>query len=266
MIAGVTNDYALPRTHAEARRLELQAEMLRSATEAILASLPIANARSCVDVGCGTGDAMSSIARFVSPEARIRGFDLDRGASQQAGCRFDVIEADAFGDAALPDEPFDLVFSRYVFHHLPDPVAGIRRLWDRVKPGGVLAIVDIDQRGTRTFPEWQPYAQIERYVRELYAKIGIDNQIGHKLPHYFVRSGVGPPDGVQAIGLIRPVPDLAEFLVLLVEMIADKLVTHGVASTADIERLRAEISTAPQQHGTYCDRPMAVGVWKQRPA
>ncbi|HTL36875.1 MAG TPA: methyltransferase [Kofleriaceae bacterium] len=254
-------DYQLPRTAKEARRLAIQSELLQEATETVLGALDLAGARSCIDIGCGTGDVMTSLARHA-PHARIVGLDLDAGpARERHGDRFALVEGDLF---AAELEPFDLVFSRYLLHHMPDPIAALARMWALTRPGGTLAVLDIDQRGTTTFPLWPPYDQLEGWIAALYEKLGIDNHIGHKLPHHFERAGIGAPDGTKVVGVIRPISQLAEFLPLLLDMIRDKLVAHGVATQADIDRVDAEFTRAPTLASIYCYRPSAVGAWKRK--
>jgi SAM-dependent methyltransferase len=253
-------DYQLPRTDGEARRLAIQSELLAEATELTLAGAGIARATSCIDIGCGTGDAMVAMAR-MTPNARIVGLDLDTSpARARHGERFELVTGDLFGATGA----FDFVFSRYVLHHMPDPARALAKMWSLVKPSGTLAVLDIDQRGTTTHPLWEPYERLEGYIRALYERLGIDNHIGHKLPHLFERAGIGEPDGTEVIGVIRKVSELREFLPLLFDMIKDKLAAHGVATIDAIRALEVQLATAHEQT-SYCYRPTAVGVWRHKP-
>ena len=253
--------YLLPRTDDEARRLAIQSELLREGTERLLDALALRPGASCLDIGCGTGDALALIARRVGPTGRVAGLDLDPAPARARGV--DVIAGDLFGDPALDPAGYDLVFSRYVLHHMPDPAAALARMWQRVRTGGVLAVLDIDQRGTATCPAWAPYDQLEAWIAELYARIGIDNRIGHKLPHLLERAA-GPPDGTQVTGVIRTIAELAELLPLLLDMVRDPLIAHGVASAADVARLAAELATAAQETAVWCYRPTLVAVWRRK--
>lgn len=254
--------YLLPRTDGEARRLAIQAELLREGTERLLDALALPPGASCLDIGCGTGHAIELIAARVGAAGRVVGLDLDPTPARARG--LDVIAGDLLGEPALDPGGYDLVFARYVLHHMPDPAAALARMWRHVRAGGVLAVLDIDQRATATHPAWPPYDQLEAWIARLYEQLGIDNRIGHKLPHLFERA-VGAPDGTQVTGVIRTIAELAELLPLLLDMVRDKLVAHGVASEAEVARLAAELATAPQHDEVWCYRPALVAVWRRRP-
>lgn len=53
------------------------------------------------------------------------------------------MEADLFAPTAEPGR-FDLVYARMVIGHLSDPQTAISRLMDWLKPGGLLALADLD--------------------------------------------------------------------------------------------------------------------------
>ena len=41
-------------------------------------------------------------------------------------------------------DAYDVVYSRFVLEHLPDPLEAIRRMWLAVRPGGLLIAEDGD--------------------------------------------------------------------------------------------------------------------------
>ncbi|GAA5532524.1 methyltransferase domain-containing protein [Deinococcus aluminii] len=105
----------------------------------LLAMLPDLPYREIVDLGCGTGEHTRTLAeRF--PGARVLG--LDSSAEMLA-------KADAAGLPHLRFErgdilelqgDYDLIFSNAALQWLPDHRALLARLWERVRPGGVLAV------------------------------------------------------------------------------------------------------------------------------
>lgn len=112
--------------------------------------------RSVIDVGAGAGGSAAAFAAAMSdlgsggvvtlvdsaPELLAAASDhARRSAADDVEIR--TVEADADDDAILSAvEPADLVFASFVVHHLPDQLAGLRRLASLVKPGGRLAIAE----------------------------------------------------------------------------------------------------------------------------
>jgi tRNA (cmo5U34)-methyltransferase len=117
--------------------VELQ-EQTAAATEG-------ATVAEMLELGIGTGETARRV-RAVHPAARLTAIDssaemLDRARSEfpDADLRLARLED------ALPDGPFDLVYSSLAVHHLDGP--GKRDLFGRVaaalRPGGVFVLADV---------------------------------------------------------------------------------------------------------------------------
>lgn len=97
-----------------------------------------------LDAGCGPGLVS---AAFLRAGYRIFGVDLSAEMIDRARAR-----CAEFGDRAhferrslfdpLPDCGFDAAVSRYVIHHVIDPLAFLRRQAELVRPGGVVVASD----------------------------------------------------------------------------------------------------------------------------
>ena len=110
-----------------------------------------------LDVGCGPGTITVDLAARVAP-GRVTGIDvsadpLDEARAAAARAGMDV--AFAVGDVyALdwPDASFDVVHAHQVLQHLTDPVAALREMARVCRPGGVLAVREVDYGAFLTFP------------------------------------------------------------------------------------------------------------------
>jgi SAM-dependent methyltransferase len=101
-----------------------------------------------LDVGCGTGDDVRTIAEIVGAHGRASGIDPSRAMIDEARARgvppnvtFDVASA-----ATLPfaDATFDAVRAERVFQHLSEPDVCARELLRTLKPGGTALLLDQD--------------------------------------------------------------------------------------------------------------------------
>jgi SAM-dependent methyltransferase len=106
-----------------------------------------------VDCGCGPGSITVGLAESVRP-GEVIGFDTSPAAIAQArqtasefghdNCRFEI---GSVHDCSLPSEAFDAAIICNVLAHVPSPeraVAEVRRI---LKPGGILAIREMQKAG-----------------------------------------------------------------------------------------------------------------------
>lgn len=117
------------------------------AAEELANALP-ADMKSVLDVGCGTGIVMLSIARRFSQTTKITGLDLSpvmlataRGNAADQGLvdRFDFVVGDAEA-LTLRDCSVDAITSLYAWRHLPDPAKATEEVFRVLKPGGTFAV------------------------------------------------------------------------------------------------------------------------------
>ena len=96
-----------------------------------------------LEVGAGSGGMLAWFARKTGPDGDVLGLDVDLSRAAPATPPVRHLQADLYAPAPEP-EAFDLVYARLVLMHLPDPARAIDVLSSWLKPGGVLAIADLD--------------------------------------------------------------------------------------------------------------------------
>ncbi|MPQ97809.1 methyltransferase domain-containing protein [Modestobacter sp. I12A-02628] len=110
-----------------------------------------------LDVGCGPGTITVDLARRVAP-GRVLGLDVSpapldeaRALAAAEGVPAEFAVGDVYAlDAA--DDSFDVVHAHQVLQHLTDPVAALREMARVCRPGGVVAVRDVDYAATTWFP------------------------------------------------------------------------------------------------------------------
>ncbi|HKP43960.1 class I SAM-dependent methyltransferase [Mycobacterium sp.] len=122
------------------------------------------DAKSALDVGCGDGFLAARLARRIPHVVAI---DIDAPVLERARERFpDAPVAWTHGDFLTAGDElgsFDAVVSNASLHHFPDTGIALRRLRDRVQPGGTLAIVTFARPGLRGLP-WALVTLVARGV------------------------------------------------------------------------------------------------------
>ncbi|WP_216870688.1 methyltransferase domain-containing protein [Modestobacter excelsi] len=110
-----------------------------------------------LDVGCGPGTITVDLAARVAP-GRVVGLDVSaapldeaRAAADRAGVAVEFAVGDVYALAAA-DDSVDVVHAHQVLQHLTDPVAALREMARVCRPGGLVAVRDVDYAATTWFP------------------------------------------------------------------------------------------------------------------
>lgn len=137
-------DQLAPDFDSEPRRVAMAAGV----AQAMLARLPLAPDATVLDFGAGTGlltlQLLPHVARVLAVDTSAGMLDVLRGKLAAAGVtQVECVLADL--EARPWDrEPVDAVVSSMVLHHLGDVSLAVGRLVAAVKPGGWLALADLD--------------------------------------------------------------------------------------------------------------------------
>jgi len=101
-----------------------------------LSSVPnIKNADKILDVGCGTGNIIDYIGRFLNPKAKFYCLDLDKNPLLSEKIEFSKCDVDV--EAFLfSDNEFDVVISSFVIEHLKNPQNLFSETFRTLKSGG----------------------------------------------------------------------------------------------------------------------------------
>lgn len=137
----------------------MRAALAHAVAEAICRHVPVAPEMDALDFGAGTGLltlAMLPRVRRVtaldaSPEM-LRVLDEKRQAARLENV--DTLLCDP-AVTPLPPARFDLVMSLMALHHVPEPPQLLRSLRKALKPGGWLALADLDSEDGSFHPDPQ---------------------------------------------------------------------------------------------------------------
>ena len=147
-MALLQDDYVLGHSADEYERLGHQARVLEPATRRLFHSIGLLPGSTCLDVGCGPGEAIRLMGEIVGPLGEVTGLDRDGKAGLQAinhlqatgTSRSRFIEADVESIDEIGGSLFDLTFARLALLFARDPVAALRKMYSWTKPGGCIAI------------------------------------------------------------------------------------------------------------------------------
>lgn len=106
---------------------------------------------SVADVGAGSGELSISIAKRVEPDGKVYSTEINpslldkiRTSAEKAGAQNVIPVVGKEHDTGLPRSCCDAIFLREVYHHLTDPIAIDHSLYQAMRPGARLAVIDFE--------------------------------------------------------------------------------------------------------------------------
>lgn len=148
-----------------------------------------------LDVGSGPGTITLDLARLVSP-GRVIGIDAsDQVVANATGLAGDNDLANVefrTGDAYaldFSDASFDVVHAHQVLQHLADPVAALREFRRVLRPGGIVAVRDVDYGATVWFPQLPALDEWLRIYVDAAHSAGGEPYAGRRLKSWAIEAG-----------------------------------------------------------------------------
>ncbi len=191
--------YLLGDSRTEAARLRAQARLWDPTAHALFDRLRIRRGWKILEIGpgqgslhlelrrraCGPVDAVERSAAFA---ARLRRLCARDGFGEGHFWETDLL------DAPLPRDRYDLIFTRWVFLFLPDPLAHLKKLARALKPGGLIAIEDYHRESFGMIPRPDDFYDFVLADRAFFASQGGDASIGGRLPALYRKIGLDVVD------------------------------------------------------------------------
>lgn len=125
----------------------------------LIEALELKEGSVVADIGAGDGDQTLAIARHIGPEGHVYSTEIGselqnlRETIEEASVNNVTVREGHPKQTNLPVQCCDALFLRRVYHHFADPASMNESLWQSLKPGGRLAIIDFKPRGSEADPE-----------------------------------------------------------------------------------------------------------------
>ena len=266
--------YPLGYSEAEAERLAVQADLFRNLTEDFLRRAGVTSGMHVLDVGCGVGDVSLLLRRLVGANGFVLGIDRSaasvetgqrRAAAQKwQNVRFEAAEIESFE----PSERFDAVVGRFVLLYMPDPPKALRRFWQWLRDGGVLAFQEMDMSQAAQTPPSPLFEQTVGLIRATFAAGSVECDMGSKLLSAYRVAGLPWPE-MCAAALAGGGPDWpgAELMARTLSSLLPMAERAGLTRPGEIDigTLAARINADAAVHERLNFAPRLVGAWARAP-
>lgn len=221
-------------------RLGALAELFDPSTFAHLCRLGVGDGWRCWEVGAGGRTVPAWLAARSGPRGRVLATDIDLSWLDGPGADNLQIRRHDVGTEPPPARDLDLVHARLVLTHVPRRDRALASMVAALRPGGWLLLEEADPALQPLLcledegPEQQLANRLRRGFRSLMAGREADLAYGRTLPR-LLRG-----HGLTEVGADAHFPITAAACTVLeratVAQIRDRLVGHGIATAAEIDR------------------------------
>lgn len=159
-----------------------------------------------LDVGCGPGTITVDLASRVS-QGSVIGIDPSTEVIEKArkyagdkgihNVRFEV--GDIF-NLDFEDGSFDAVHAHQVFQHLEDPLGALKEMKRLTKPGGIIAVRDVDYSANIWYPEVPGLREWCNLYQKVAKGANCDPNIGRRLHAIAMEAGFDRKDIEASVG------------------------------------------------------------------
>jgi SAM-dependent methyltransferase len=157
---------------------------------AVLDALPPLAGATVLDLGCGVGDLA---AELVARSARVIGIDADpsliRDAQSRGLANAQFITADISAPLAIA-EPIDGIWCSFVPAYFPDLAAALSRWCGHLRPGGWIALTEVDDLFGHDPLRDESKALLDAYAADALAAGIYDFHMGGKLKAHLQAAGL----------------------------------------------------------------------------
>jgi Methyltransferase domain len=163
------------------------------------------------------------------------------------------------------DERYDVVYARFLLTHLAEPAKALTTTVDRLEPGGVLVVEDIDCSGHFCRPPSPAFTRYVEWYSKAAAARGCDPNLGPRVPGLLRDAGLGNVgvNVVQPAGLAGEVKLIAP---ITMENVADAVIGARLATPQEVSQTVEELYAFARADGTLLSLPRVVQAWGRRAA
>lgn len=248
----------------ESGRLRLLEACHDPGTTRRLGQLGISRGWRCLEVGAGNGSIARWLAARVGPTGSVLAADIDLRFLTNMPVGVDVHRLDIRHDD-LEADSYDLVHSRAVLMHLPDPAAALARMAAALRPGGLFLLEEGDY-GLWNYGGHADASRMNTMAKRALTGLAgarvADPWFGRRLPSLVLESGLELHGSDVETRIARPGETHYEFeraCVVATEQVMIDLGIYGEADVNLIQSLRSHIDSVVITMSL-------VSVWGQKPS
>jgi SAM-dependent methyltransferase len=260
--AAASDAYVVGGTLTEQQRLLVQCQDLAPAARDLLDRIRVMPGWQVIDVGCGPLGIVDLLSERVGPAGHVVGLErearfVDMGralAAERALTNVEIVQGDATA-TELPAGTFDLVHERLV---LPGAERVLTEMARLVRPGGFVALQDMDGASWLCYPPHPSWDTLVRLIDTICQLAGIDRFIGRRLPTLLREAGLVD---VNVLVTTHRRGQLISLIESARQLILARALTAEDELDAHVESVRRHLSNP----NTFEIPELLVQAWARKP-
>ncbi len=262
-------DYSLGVDDAERARLLAQCALHRAEAETLLDRIGLHAGDRVVDLGCGPLGVLDLFAERVGPTGHVVGLDREARylaiARQELDARgftgVELMVSDATGTALDPGS-FDLVHERLVLNNVPQPSAVLAEMVRLTRPGGHVAVQDVDWLTWTCLPEHSGWDRLRTAAAAVWSG---DVHIGRRLPALLRAAGLVDVEVMPHMRVFRPGEPYHRLLVRFVALHRERILAGRSMTAAQLDGAVAGLEAHLADPATVTLYATFFQAWGRRP-
>ena len=262
--------YLLGDSRREAARLRAQARLWDPVSHALFDRLGIRRGWKVLEIGPGQGSLHMELRRRVHGPVDAVEQSETFAARLRKLCARDKfgpgqIHVSTLMQAELPPGHYDLIFARWVFLFLPEPLRHLRKLGRALKPGGQIAIEDYHRGSLALIPRPPEWTEFMAADREFFSSHGSDANIGARLPELYRQAGLTVVETRPNIMSGPPGSPVWNWVTTYFLGVLDRFAGLASFSRADAAHLRRRWQEAAHHKNSLIISPTVLDVVARKP-
>lgn len=266
------NQYILGADDSEHARLLAQCEICRPQAERLFERLGIGAGQRALDLGCGPLGVLDLLSARVGSTGEVVGLDneprmiefAERTIAERGLTNVTLVQGDA-RSTGLPANYFDLAHERLVLINVPTPRAVVAEMIRVVRPGGWIAVENVDMTGWSCEPSHPAWTTLFDALIAAWQAAELDPFIGRRMPALLRDAGL-IDISVDAHARIWRCDDRYQRLLLtFIGIFHDRIISGGLLGADQLDRLTAELHEHLRRSDTFVIYSLFFQAWGRKP-
>ena len=265
--------YVLGASTPEKERLLKQCEPFEPEARWMLAQIGVQRNWWTVDVGCGPLGILDLLTEYTGPGAEVIGLERDLGFLEfgrelMAGRGLSavrLIQGDA-RNTGLPPSSFDLAHARLLLVNVPDPQEVVSEMVTIVRPGGWVALEEVDWISWVCDPMHPALARLLEINAAIWRARGMDVNIGRRLPRMLQQAGMTDIQCKTHTSVFRHSDEYQYLLLAFSKINRDEMINGGYTTEAEWTEMTESLRQHLADPGTYVTWSLFCQAWGRKAA